>query len=99
MGDRYSETVKEKGVSNHQADREWSNRLDSAMGWKDAYKDTSHVREFVHTNYHEHMASKKEKSGNVEGAKAERDRAQQIRDNCNAAREAERAAREAERTK
>lgn len=99
MGDRYSETVKEKGVSNHQADREWSNRLDSAMGWKDAYKDTSHVREFVHTTYHEHMASKKGKSGNVEGAKAERDRAQQIRDNCNAAREAERAAREAERTK
>ena len=88
MGDRYSETVKEKGVSNHQADREWSNRLDSAMGWKGGYKDTSHVREFVHKSYHERMASKKEASGNAEGAKAERDRAQQIRDNCNAARKA-----------
>lgn len=47
-GGRYEHTVKETGVSNNKADRAWSDRLDSTMGWKDGYKDTSYVREKIH---------------------------------------------------
>ena len=34
------------------------------MGWEGDYKNTSHVRELVHTAYHNSMAIKKEAAGN-----------------------------------
>ena len=62
--------VNEKGVSNNKIYRGISDGLDKIPGFKD-----SALRADIHAVYHDHVANKKEKAGNHEGAAAERNRA------------------------
>ena len=62
----------EKGVSNNRFFRGISDMLDSFPGFKG-----SRIRAQIHGLYHDYVATRKEKRGNPEGAKAERRRAQQ----------------------
>ena len=63
--------LQEKGVSNNQMFRNLSNLLDSIPGFKD-----SNLRNYIHGLYHSWIGNLKENNGNLEGAKAERERAQ-----------------------
>ena len=61
----------EKGVSNNPFFRGISNILDGIPGFKD-----SKIRANIHGMYHQTVGYLKEKHGNLEGAEAERKRAQ-----------------------
>ena len=63
--------LQEKGVSNNQMFMNLSNLLDSIPGFKD-----SNLRNNIHGLYHSWIGNLKENNGNLEGAKAERERAQ-----------------------
>ena len=62
----------EKGVSNNKFFRGISDILDSIPGFKE-----SSIRANIHGIYHDYVGNQKEKRGNLEGAAAERKRAQQ----------------------
>ena len=63
--------LQEKGISNNQMFMNLSNLLDSIPGFKD-----SNLRNNIHGLYHSWIGHLKENNGNLEGAKAERERAQ-----------------------
>ena len=62
----------EKGVSNNKFFRGISDFLDSIPGFKE-----SSLRANIHGIYHDYVGNQKEKRGNLEGAAAERKRAQE----------------------
>ena len=63
--------LQEKGVSNNKMFRKISDLLDSIPGFK-----YSSIRYNIHGLYHNWIGNLKEKIGNLEGAKSERERAQ-----------------------
>ncbi|UJR11648.1 hypothetical protein I4U23_015829 [Adineta vaga] len=60
----------------------FSDGLDKVMGWNGGYKEESCVRGAIHGYYHDRQGDKREKQGDHDGAKLERDRAQQQYDKC-----------------
>eukprot|EP01023_Acetabularia_acetabulum_P048798 TRINITY_DN5171_c0_g1_i1.p2 TRINITY_DN5171_c0_g1~~TRINITY_DN5171_c0_g1_i1.p2 ORF type:complete len:124 (-),score=20.19 TRINITY_DN5171_c0_g1_i1:271-642(-) len=66
----------DKGVSNDRDFRKVSDFLDDKF-WKNGYKEESVSRAAVHACYHEGVACAKQVVGNLEGAAAERKRAQE----------------------
>ena len=72
MGDK---EVHEKGVSNNSTYRTVSNALDKIPGFKD-----SATRAKIHEIYHNHVGDKKKAAGNMEGARAEYNRAKEQRE-------------------
>eukprot|EP01023_Acetabularia_acetabulum_P048799 TRINITY_DN5171_c0_g1_i2.p3 TRINITY_DN5171_c0_g1~~TRINITY_DN5171_c0_g1_i2.p3 ORF type:complete len:148 (-),score=21.86 TRINITY_DN5171_c0_g1_i2:271-690(-) len=70
------DTKHNKGVSNDETMRGVSDALDDTF-WQNGYKEESMSRAAVHACYHSYVGYKKEFAGNLEGAAAERKRAQE----------------------
>ena len=73
---------KKPTLNNDPGDRAKSDRLDKMMGWNGADKEKSCPRGIIHGLYHDHQGDKREKQGDHEGAKLERDRAKQQYGKC-----------------
>jgi hypothetical protein len=69
-------------LNNDPGHRAISDRFDKAMGWEGENKDKSCPRGIIHGLYHDHQGNKREGQGDHEGAKLERDRAQQQYNKC-----------------
>ena len=69
-------------LNNDPSDRAASNWLDKKMGWEGGYKEESCTRGILHGLYHDRQGNIREQKGDHDGAKLERDRAQQQYDKC-----------------
>ncbi len=70
-----SEQNKKPTLNNDPGDRSISDWLDKKMGWEGGYKEESCPRGIIHGLYHDRQGNIREKQGDKEGAKLERDRA------------------------